>query len=100
MSSLNINIPHQLPKEEAVARVKKLLGQLKKDHGDQISEVTEEWDGEKANFSFNIKGFDLSGIINVDDNEVTIDGKLPFALSLFKGQISSLITKKATQVLS
>jgi hypothetical protein len=100
MASLNINIPHQLPKTEALERVKKLLGKLKNDHGDQISKVKEQWEGDKANFSFNVKGFDLSGIIKVEENDIKINGNLPFALSFFKGKITNIITQKASEVLA
>jgi hypothetical protein len=100
MAKLDITIPHQLSKEEALARIKTLLDKVKKEQGDQIRDLKEDWQGEKGNFQFTAMGFDLSGMIEVNDSNVSIDGKLPLALSLFKGRIENLITEKATELLS
>lgn len=99
MSKLNLNIPHELPKEEALDRIKKLLGNLKEEQKDTISNVKENWQGDAGDFSFKAKGFDLAGNIKVNDSNVEINSDLPFAVSFFKGMISSVITEKATTLL-
>lgn len=100
MSSLSLNIPHQLPKEEALTRIKGLLQNLKTDHADMIADVKEEWNGDEGKFAFSAKGFDLSGLIKVTGSGVDIDAKVPFAVSLFSGKIKSLITEKANALLA
>jgi hypothetical protein len=100
MASLNMDIPHQLPKEEALTRIKKLLGNLKEEQKQYISNVQENWTGDKGKFSFTAKGFDCSGTIQVNDTNVEIDSQVPFAVSLFKGKITSMITEKAKQLLA
>lgn len=99
MSRLQLNIPHQLPKEEALTRIKGLLSNLKQEQKDNISNVQENWGGDKGDFSFSVKGFDIAGDIQVNDTGVEINSDLPFALSFFKGMISSMITDKATALL-
>jgi hypothetical protein len=99
MSSLSLNIPHNLSKEEALDRIKKLLGNVKKEQADQISNVKEEWKGDTGTFNFTIKGFDLSGNIRVNASSVDINGNVPFAISLFKGKIKSIIHEKAAALL-
>ena len=42
MAKLSLNIPHELPKEEALKRIKGLLTKLKTEQGDIISDVKEE----------------------------------------------------------
>lgn len=100
MAKLNINIPHDLPKEEALQRIKKLLTDLKQQKKDMVSNVKENWEDDKGSFSFTTKGFDLSGNIQVNNSNVEINSNLPFALSLFKGKISSIITEKANELLA
>lgn len=100
MSSLNLNIPHNLPKEEALARIKNLLANLKAEQKDMISDVQENWQDNKGNFSFKAKGFNLAGDILVNDSNVQINSDLPFAVSFFKGAISDVITKKAKELLT
>lgn len=99
MSSLNLHIPHSLPKEEALQRIKQLLGNLREEKKDLISNVREKWEGHEGDFSFSAKGFDLAGKIQVADNGVNINSSLPFALSFFKGMISDVITRKANELL-
>ncbi|MET0393860.1 MAG: polyhydroxyalkanoic acid system family protein [Chitinophagaceae bacterium] len=100
MSSLSLTIPHELPKEEALTRIKGLLQSLRAEHANMISDVKEEWTGDEGKFAFSAKGFDLSGLINVSGTAVGIDAKLPFALSLFSGSIKNIITEKAKALLA
>ncbi|MDF2192462.1 polyhydroxyalkanoic acid system family protein [Paraflavitalea sp. CAU 1676] len=99
MSALNLNIPHQLSQDEALKRIKSLLTNLKEEQKDVISNVAENWQGEKGDFSFSAKGFDLAGNIQVTPSNVEINADLPFALSFFKGMIGSVITNKANELL-
>lgn len=100
MSDLKLAIPHNLQKEEALKRIRNLLNDLKKDHQDLIDSASEEWEGDTGKFGFSVKGFDLSGRIKVEADRVEIEAKLPFAVSLFKGKISQVITDKATELLA
>ena len=100
MSNLRMSIPHNLPEEEALQRIKSLLTNLKEQQRDVVSNVQESWEGKTGNFSFSAKGFDLSGMINVNPSSVEIDADLPFAVSLFKGTIKRVIDEKARELLS
>jgi len=100
MSALNLTIPHNLSKEEALTRIKSLLSNLKEDKKDIVSDVQENWQDNKGNFSFKAKGFDLAGDIVVNDADVQINSDLPFAVSFFKGAISDMITKKTKELLA
>ena len=100
MAKLDIAIPHQLPPAEALKRIQGLLRKLQEDQKDMISNVSETWEGNEGEFSFSAKGFDLAGKIRVEDNFVSINGQLPFALSFFKGKISQVIEEKAGKLLA
>lgn len=100
MSQLDISVPHQLPQEEALSRVKNLLAQVQEDQKQLIDDLSEEWDGNNGNFSFNAKGFSLAGNIQVNENDVSIQGDLPFMLSFFKGKIEEVIKNKAAAILA
>lgn len=100
MSQLDISVPHQLPQEEALSRVKNLLAEVQEEQKHLIDDLSEEWDGNNAKFSFNAKGFSLDGTIQVNEKDVTIQGDLPFMLSFFKGKIEEVIKNKAAAILS
>ena len=100
MADLNVSIPHELSKEEALDRIKKLLTNLKKEQAQIVTDVKEKWEGERGEVQFSAQGFDLAGNIQVNDNSVDIDAELPFALSFFKGMIKKVIEDKASILLS
>ena len=100
MSSIALQIPHQLSKEEAKQRIQKLLSNLKEEQRDIISHIEENWVGDDCNFNFTAKGFDVSGTLQVNPDHVDITGELPFALSFFKGMISDVIEQKAKTLLT
>jgi putative polyhydroxyalkanoic acid system protein len=100
MPTLEMTINHNLPQQEALQRIKKLLSETKRDHGDKIQDLKETWNGNEGNFSFKAQGFDISGTLSVEASSVELKAKIPFAVSLFKGQITKAINEKATQLLS
>ena len=100
MPSLDFSIPHKLTQEEALKRIKHLLSDAKRDHSDKIDKLEEHWEGNKGTFSFSAKGYDISGELIVQPDSIEIHSKVPFALTLFKGMITGMITNKATELLS
>ena len=99
MSKLDINIPHELPKEEALKRIKNLLANLQQEQKDNIKGVKEDWTENEGKFSFNAKGFDVAGKITVEDDQVNVNSDLPFMLSFFKDAIAKVIRDKAGSLL-
>jgi hypothetical protein len=100
MSKLSLNIPHAQTQEEALSRIKQMLGRLQEEQKGTITDVKENWNGPNGNFSFSAKGFNIAGTIQVKEKEVLLESDLPFAVSLFKGQIASIITEKANTLLA
>lgn len=99
MATLEINVPHQLPREEALKRIKNLLSVTKRDHADKISNLREAWNSYEGSFSFTAQGFDLSGTLMVNVSNIHLNAKIPFAISLFRSKISKVITEKAKELL-
>lgn len=100
MPTFNMKIPHQLTKEEVLRRVQGLLGEMKNDFADRISNLCEEWNGDTGTFSFSVMGFSVSGTLIVTSSEVEISGKLPFAATFFKNKIESIIEERAKTLLA
>ena len=91
--------PTSLTQEEALTRIQSLLGDLKQQQGDQISDLKEEWQGNRCTFSFKAKGFSTSGTLTVTSTQAELRGSLPFA-ALPLGRIESEIRQRAEQLLS
>ena len=100
MANLEVVVPHSLSQEEALSRIMNMFTQMKQEHGDKISNLKEEWNGNVGNFSFTTQGFDIAGTLSVNPSNVELKGKIPFTLSLFKGAITKTIEQQATKILS
>jgi hypothetical protein len=99
MANFDMSVPHQLTQEEALKRIQHALAEIKKEHGDKVSNLSEKWTGNTGEFSLTVMGFDIAGKLVVNASNVAIDAELPFAASLFKGKIKELIGGKAGELL-
>lgn len=100
MANLEVVIPHNLTQVEATERIKKMLTEIKRKHGDRISDLKENWEGNVGAFSFTSQGFNVSGNLEVSSSNVKLIGKIPLALSLFKGLISKTIYDEGSKILA
>jgi hypothetical protein len=100
MARLEMSIRHHLSQDEALKRIKNLLSETKREQGDQIEDLQETWDGNTGFFSFKARGFAISGTLTVGPSTVELSGKIPFAVSLFKGKIIRAIDEKAAELLA
>lgn len=100
MAKLNMTFPHQLSQDEALKRTHGLLEQVKGQFADEVSNLTEMWEGNICQFSFLVRGFSISGTLTVKPSEVELSGDLPWLASLFKEKIELTIREKAEEVLA
>ena len=100
MPSMTITVPHQLSEDEAMRRIQSLLSEVKRDHGDRVSDLKETWSANHGEFSFKAMGFSLSGWIDVKPSEVVMKGNYPLAAMPFRGRIESMVRERAEQLLA
>lgn len=65
MGMLKFEVPHQLSKDEAVLRAKKLLEHWGKKHG-----IVTTWQGDSAHLSGKVMGISLEANMSIDDKHV------------------------------
>ena len=100
MPSLQVTVHHKLTEHEAMARIQKLVTNLKHEHGDKISHMAEEWHARSGKFEFTFHGMHLSGTIHLHPGTVEIHGRVPLAVTLFRGKIKEVIKEKASELLA
>lgn len=101
MAKLDMAITHSLTQEDALARIKGLLGDVKVKFADMITDLSEEWDGSSGKFSFKAKGMAVSGKLTVESSAVKISSEeLPFLVSLAKPRIEQMIRERASTLLA
>ncbi|MBA3379001.1 MAG: polyhydroxyalkanoic acid system family protein [Chloroflexota bacterium] len=99
MPKSTVTVDHQLGKDEALNRIKGLLGQAKEQYGDRITDLQETWSDDGGTFSFKAMGFKISGSLAVADSEVMIVGDYPFAAMPFKSTIEATLRERAQRLL-
>ena len=101
MARLDMTIDHGLNQEDALLRIKGLLGDVKIQFAHMITELSEEWNGSSGKFSFKAKGMAISGTLTVEGSVVKISSEeLPFLVSLAKPRIEQMIRERANTLLA
>lgn len=100
MPSFNVQVPHSLGQDAAKARMDFFLETMEKKYKDQISDMDGSWSDNILNFSFNTFGIKIDGKMTVAEDNVQMDGELPFAAMMFKGKIASGIQEALEKALA
>ncbi len=99
MPKINVKVNHNLDKNEATRRIKELLSQMKNNYGNMVQNLKESWTNNSADFSFKAMGMSVSGKLNVNENAVILDGKIPITALPFKKTIEDKIKEEASKLL-
>lgn len=99
MPSLAVQVSHELPISDAIARLQNFLEEVRRDHGDRVSNVRGEWTDETLQFGFVAMGMQINGHLVVSTQEVSVNGNLPFAAALFRGMIEQTIRTELEKLL-
>lgn len=100
MPSIQVTVHHKLTEHEAMSRIKTLVAKLKHEHMNKLSDTQEEWQARHGKFHFAIQGISLSGTVDLHPGTVEIHGKIPLALTLFRGKIKEVLKEKAKELLA
>jgi hypothetical protein len=97
-TGMRINLPHNTDKETARKKINERIAALFAQYGHYLSDSEHKWDGDLLTFSGSAKGFKANGTIEVTDNEIIINGKLPLVAKPFEPRVKSAIEKEASSM--
>ena len=101
MPSFNIKVPHQQSRDSATKKLKKFSEIVLADLPTGISDVDQHWtDHGSLCFGFKAMGMEIRGEMTVDQNEVQVGGKMPFAALPFRGAIEGQIREQLAKALA
>ncbi|MGD9722364.1 MAG: polyhydroxyalkanoic acid system family protein [Pirellulales bacterium] len=100
MPTVTINTPHALGAEEATNRLKTFFAKLKERHQDKVSNLEEQWNDNRLDYSFSTFGFNIKGDLTVEPGEVKVSSNLPFAAMMFKGKIEQTVREELEKLLA
>lgn len=99
MPQFAVTVPHSLGREDARIRLDRLIERMRSQHGDQLGNMQGGWVADVLNFSFSAMGMAVSGAMDVRDDQVSVQGRLPLAAAFFRGKIEQTIRSELRNVL-
>lgn len=99
---MKIEHEHGLGIEEVYTRINNLLPSLEEKYKDLIQNSMSVWDEnhERMDFSFEAYGFKISGNVQLYNDKIIFEGKLPLAAWPFKGKIENRIKENLESLLN
>ena len=91
MPGFSVDVPHKHGKDGAREKLDIFLQKIEEKYKDQIGEMQGGWEGDILNYSFKTFGITIKGKMTVEEENVELDGDLPFSAMMFKGKISDSI---------
>jgi Putative polyhydroxyalkanoic acid system protein (PHA_gran_rgn) len=100
MPSFRAEVEHSLGREQAVEKLRSFSDSIREAYQHQVTVVREVWDTDgNLEFSFVVMGFSIDGRVQVDHGRASVNGSLPFAAIVFKGQIEKEIRQRLGEIL-
>jgi len=96
MPRLSLQIPHALGREEATRRIKEQLPKVR----DNVTELVEQWQDHTLTFRFKVMGFQVGGVLAVEDTAANVDVDLPLAAMMVKGTIEQRVRQEVGGLLA
>src|SRR5262245_23970251 len=100
MPALATAVNHKLGAADATERLNTFLEDVRRDYGDKLQDARGEWQGNTLHFGFTVYGMGIQGTMEVSDTSVNVNGKLPLAAALFRGQAEKSIRDELVKELS
>lgn len=95
---MKLSFPHNTTPARARKKIEKLLQDLSRKHGDMVSDLEQEWDEDTLVFAFRAKGMKAKGTLDVTDEEIVLDGRLPLLALPFESRIKQQIEQEGKKL--
>ena len=99
MAKFNMGLPHALPQDEALRRIRAEVETLKGEYGDKVGDLRDSWNDDSYEFQGVTQGFAVSGVILVRPSQIEISANLPWLAMPFKGRIEAAIRERMRNLL-
>ncbi len=96
--TIKLDIPHQLGREGARARIDAKIGRL----ADKIpggATVEYRWEGDSLHFTVSAMGQQVASRLDVEESVVHAEVALPGMLALFAGKVREMLEKEGPRLL-
>jgi putative polyhydroxyalkanoate system protein len=95
---MRVAVPHNTTKDRARTIIEQRLGDLTRQFGHHADDVDQQWYGDTLKFKGKARGLTVEGTVDVTDEMVIIDGKLPLIARAFEGRIRQTLQSEAEKM--
>jgi len=95
----NVTVPHTLSQEDAKSRLERFAESLEARFQDKVSDLSQSWEGNSLSFAFKTFGIKIGGKIDVNDDNLAVQGDIPITAMVFKGKIESDIREQLERLM-
>jgi hypothetical protein len=99
MPGFKTQVPHALPRDEAAEKLRAFVENVRREHGEKVQNLRGQWQETTLEFAFTAYGMAIEGSMFVEEAHVRVEGTLPFAAALFRGQIEQTIRGELVKIL-
>jgi hypothetical protein len=96
---LIVSIPHNLGQDEAMRRLHGGMTSLKTQFGDKVASINETWSGNRMDFHVGAMGQNVSGHLEVMQDQVRVEIQLPWILAMVAEKAKTFIQRQGTLML-
>lgn len=100
MPNISLSFPHNLGKEEAVARIHQAIESEKIKKSNIVSNSTEKWIGDDhVDWTMTIFSYPISGTLDIKDTSIDVTLDLPMAATMVTGMIKNQLGQQIAGML-
>lgn len=92
---MRIAVPHHTTKASARAVIEQKVAALLNQFGGKVDDLQQTWTGDTLEFKGKARGFKVEGTVEVTDQEIILDGKLPLMALPFEPRIREAVKREA-----
>lgn len=99
MPGFSTQVSHALPREQAAEKLRAFVEDVRREHGEKVQNLHGQWQETTLEFAFTAYGMAIQGSLFVEESHVRVEGTLPLAAALFRGQIEQTIRGQLAKIL-
>lgn len=92
---MRIAVPHHTTKANARTIIEQKVAALLNQFGGKVDDLQQQWTGDTLDFKGKARGFKVEGTVEVTDQEIILDGKLPLMALPFEPRIREAVKREA-----
>ena len=92
---MRIAVPHHTTRANARTTIEQKVAALLSQFGGRVDDLQQQWTGDTREFKGKARGFKVEGTVEVTDEEIILEGKLPLMALPFEPRIREAVKREA-----